>query len=451
MVQDVLAILEACQAEVEPEASLGRVIGLLADRLAAAGASLLMVGDGRLTPICRAGREPSVHVAARASSLPSGVGPEESPHGWQAAWPVRQGESTLAVLAACWRPGANRPPEDAVALGKASASAVASIVAQLRASSGPAAPAGDDATILGTSTAIATVRTAIDRAAAAPFHVLIEGESGAGKELVARAIHARSARRARRFCALNCAALTDDLVEAELFGHARGAFTGAISERVGLFEEADGGTLFLDEVGELSARAQAKLLRAIQEGEIRRLGDTRSRAVDVRIVSATNRALAHDVGEGRFRADLRFRLDVIRIEVPPLRDRPEDLPTLARHFWARAVSRMGSRATLGSDVLGALAQYDWPGNVRELQNVLASVAVAAPRRGAVSLDALPAGIRDCPPPGLTLGEARRQFDAGFVKAALARAGGCRSRAATELGVTRQGLTKLIDRLGIDPG
>jgi two-component system response regulator HydG len=293
------------------------------------------------------------------------------------------------------------------------------------------------------------VRAAIERAGPSPFPVLIEGESGAGKELVARAIHVSSPRKARRFAALNCAALADDLIEAELFGHARGAFTGAIAERPGLFEEADGGTLFLDEVGELSPRAQAKLLRAIQEGEIRRVGETRPRRVDARIVAATNRPLALETEAGRFRNDLRFRLDVIRIEVPPLRSRPEDIPALVMNFWREAAQRVGSQATLGRGALAALARYEWPGNVRELQNVLAALAVAAPRRGTIGASALPSGIAPSAADSLTLDQARRQFDATFVRGALARAGGCRSRAASDLGVTRQGLAKLMERLGID--
>jgi two-component system response regulator HydG len=300
------------------------------------------------------------------------------------------------------------------------------------------------------SEAIARVRTAVETAARAPFRVLIEGESGSGKELVAREIHRLGPRRSRAFCAINCAALTDDLCEAELFGHARGAYTGAISERAGLFEEADGGTLFLDEVGELSPRAQAKLLRALQEGEIRRLGETRPRRVDVRLIAATNRPLADAVEAGIFRADLRYRLDVIHITVPPLRQRADDVPLLAEQFWKRAVEGVGSRAQLSVEAVAALARYDWPGNVRELQNVLSAVAAEAPARGVVRAAALPAGIGTREPPAaVTLEQARRMSDERVVRDALAQAGGHRGRAASALGLTRQGLAKLVDRLQLD--
>jgi len=294
------------------------------------------------------------------------------------------------------------------------------------------------------------VREAIRRAAAAPYCVLIEGESGSGKELVARAIHARSVRRARRFCAINCAALTDDLLEAELFGHARGAFTGAVTERQGLFEEADQGTVFLDEVGELSPRAQAKLLRVLQEGEVRRVGENMPRRVDVRIVAATNRSIAHEVDAGRFRADLRFRLDVIRIAIPPLRDRAEDVPWLVGRIWTEAAGRVGTHASLGDDLVAALARYEWPGNVRELQNVIASLAVHAPRRGRVPPSMLPDHIAAAAVRRTSgLDEARLEFERAFVRAALARAGGRRQRAAEQLRVTRQGLDKIMKRLGIE--
>ncbi len=266
---------------------------------------------------------------------------------------------------------------------------------------------------------------------------------------MARAIHRGGPRRNRGFCTLNCAALPDDLVEAELFGHARGAFTGAIGERAGVFEEAHGGTLFLDEIGELAPRAQAKVLRVIQEGELRRVGENLSRRVDVRIVAATNRDLRREVDEGRFRLDLLYRLDVVHITVPPLRDRREDIAVLAEHFWREAAARVGSRATLSAATIAALARYDWPGNVRELQNVLAALAVRSPRRGVIPPSALPAPFAapSAADPS-KLDDARRTFEERFVRAALVRTGGHRGRAAAELGVTRQGLTKLMTRLGI---
>jgi two-component system response regulator AtoC len=280
--------------------------------------------------------------------------------------------------------------------------------------------------------------------------VLIEGESGSGKELVARAIHAASIRRARRFCALNCAAIADDLVEAELFGHTRGAFTGAVAERLGLFEDAQGGTLFLDEVAELSARVQAKLLRTLQEGEVRRLGESITRKVDARIVAATNRPLEPEAAAGRFRHDLRYRLDVLRIPVPPLRDRIEDLPLLVRHIWSLLAERTGSRAVVSPSLLSHLGSYDWPGNVRELQNVLASIMVAGPPRGVIGPHGLPSHITRATAMAtrLTLAEARRQFEERYVRSALARAGGRPTIAARELGVSRQGLSKLTARLGL---
>jgi two-component system response regulator HydG len=305
--------------------------------------------------------------------------------------------------------------------------------------------------LVGDSAGMQAVRQAVYRAASSPFPVLIEGESGSGKELVARAIHGGSVRRARRFCALNCAALADDLVEAELFGHTRGAFTGAVAERLGLFEDAQGGTLFLDEVAELGTRVQAKLLRTLQEGEVRRLGESTTRRIDARIVAATNRPLAGEVSLGRFRSDLRYRLDVLRIVIPPLRDRLEDLPSLVRHSWALLAERTGSRAVLSPAAFSLLGSYDWPGNVRELQNVLASVMVAAPARGVIGAQVLPAHITRAAAIGArsTLAEARRSFEARYVRAAMARAGGRTLVAARELGVSRQGLTKLLIRLDLE--
>jgi two-component system response regulator HydG len=249
---------------------------------------------------------------------------------------------------------------------------------------------------------------------------------------------------------LNCAAVPDDLLEAELFGYVRGAFTGALVDRHGVFEEAHTGTLFLDEIGELSPRAQAKVLRALQEGELRRVGENMPRRIDVRFVAATNRDLRRAVADDRFRLDLLYRLDVIRITVPPLRDRREDVPLLAERFWREAAARVDCRAVLGAATIAALSRYDWPGNVRELQNVLAALAVRSPRRGVVSPAALPPVFGgDTQTESCRLDSARRTFEERFVRAALVRAGGQRTRAASELGLSRQGLAKLMARLQID--
>jgi DNA-binding NtrC family response regulator/tetratricopeptide (TPR) repeat protein len=368
----------------------------------------------------------------------------------EAAEPVRAGGRTIGCIGARWTAGKAPAEARARAVLRVAAAAAAPAIAALNAP-GPAVVLRTDSpdALLGAGPAAERLRTLIARAAGAPFPVLIEGESGSGKELVARAIHARSGRRGRRFCALNCAAITDDLLEAELFGHARGAFTGAATERAGLFEEADQGTLFLDEAAELSARAQAKLLRVLQEGEVRRVGENLPRRVDVRIVAATNRPLEREVEGGRFRQDLRFRLDVIRIVVPPLRERADEIPAMAERIWRDAAARVGTRATLAPDLVQALARYSWPGNVRELQNVLAALAVHAPPRGRVPSSLLPPRIAETAgrsPVGFD--EARVEFERRFVQAALARAAGRKGVAAAQLGVSRQGLDKMLKRLGI---
>jgi two-component system response regulator HydG len=335
----------------------------------------------------------------------------------------------------------------ALALAAVSASAVRARLDALAArdAEGECAPE-----ILGRSPAVIDLRASLARVAPTSFPVLIEGESGTGKELAARAIHRLSPRREHRLVCVNCAALTDELIEAELFGHSRGAFTGAIGARAGLFEEAHGGTIFLDEVSELSPRGQAKLLRVLQEREIRRVGENTSRRVDVRVVAATNLSLAEAVAAGRFRDDLRFRLAVVRLRLTPLRDRIEDLPLLAHVFWRRALAETGKRAVLGPDALATLMRHGWPGNVRELQNVIAGLAVAAPGRGRVTdrhVRQVISHITNDEPP-VPLETARRGFERRVVTAALARHAGRRSRAARELGLTRQGLAKVMRRLGL---
>jgi DNA-binding NtrC family response regulator len=222
-----------------------------------------------------------------------------------------------------------------------------------------------------------------------------------------------------------------------------------VAERAGLFEEADGGTLFLDEVADLSGRGQAKLLRVLQQHEVRRVGESFSRKVDVRLVTAANRDMRTEAAAGRFRQDLLYRLDVIRIRVPPLRDRPEDIAVLAEHFWRDAAARVGSVARLTHGVLTELTRYHWPGNVRELQNVIAALAVAAPSRGRVRPSLLPpAVISATSVTAVRFTDARTQFERRCIEVALARAAGNRSKAAAELGLSRQGLLKMIARLGV---
>ena len=268
---------------------------------------------------------------------------------------------------------------------------------------------------------------------------MLEGESGVGKELAARAIHQLSARRERGFCDINCAALPDDLLDSELFGHARGAFTGAVVERPGLFESAAGGTVFLDEVADLSLRAQAKLLRVLQQQEVRRLGETFTRRIDVRLVTAANRDLVDEAAAGRFRSDLLYRLDVIRIRIPPLRERPEDVVPTRPALLAGGGPRVGTTASLSHGVLSSLSRYQWQGNVRELQNVMAALAVAAPSRGQVRPHLLSAAITGATAvTSARLGEARAQFEKRFLESALARNSGNRSRAAKELGLSGRG-------------
>jgi transcriptional regulator with GAF, ATPase, and Fis domain len=450
MSTDVVEILRLCQTTDDDQSMLIALCGLVRTRLRAASAGFFVRDRGSLVLLASDGShrlEPA--MATRVFDAGQAVEPHLRNASIEGGVPVRAGGDTIGVLVGRWTLGSAHDLERAGLVLASAATAAGPALAALLTRRGERSVRGD-ADLVGISQAMADIRRSIDRAAASPFAVLIEAESGCGKELVARALHRRSPRRDRPFCTLNCAALPDDLVEAELFGHARGAFTGAVVDRPGVFEEAHTGTLFLDEIGELSARAQAKILRTIQEGELRRVGENASRRIDVRIVSATNRDLRREVAAGRFRLDLLYRLDVVRIAVPPLRTRREDIAILVERFWREAADRIGSRSVLGAATVAALARYDWPGNVRELQNVLASLAVRAPRRGVVQPSALPATFGAAPAAeSWRLHQARRSFEERFVRAALVRTGGHRGRAADELGVTRQGLTKLMARLGID--
>ena len=443
-------LLQECQRAPDDGGAVAAVCAAVVRRLDAASVQVLSAAERRVLAI--EGRPWVAHSSIAAQSLATGM-PAATEAGYEpreAAAPVRYGGDIVAVLAARWTAGATVDGYAAAAVLHAAALAVAAPIRAVLDRIVPAPPPGAWGDLLGESSAAAALRESVTRAARAPFAVLIEGESGSGKELVARAIHRLGPRRDRRFCAINCAALTDELVEAELFGHAKGAFTGAAAERSGLFEEADGGTLFLDEVGELSARAQAKLLRALQEGEVRRVGENFSRRIDARIVAATNRRLEAEVAEGRFRSDLRFRLDVIRISVPSLRERPGDIPLLATQFWNDASTRVGSRATLSGDALAALARHDWPGNVRELQNVVAWIAVHSPPRGRIGPSALPSHVAGATAAAAgSIEAARDEFERRFIRAALAGANGQVAKAAQALGITRQGLAKMIRRLRIE--
>ena len=446
----VAELVDTAQRAADDAAALERVLEVMCERLETPSA-VLLAGPNGSRVLAQCGRPWREHSITGRRALETGltVVVDKAVQPPEAAEPVKYAGNTIAAVACRWTAGA--PVDAAAAAVYLSAAALAlSSHAQMLLDVREAPPHAAWGDLVGDSPAAVSLREAVLRAARAPFPVLIEGESGSGKELVARAIHRLGARRDRRFCAINCAAITDELVEAELFGHARGAFTGAASERPGLFEEADGGSLFLDEIGELSVRAQAKLLRVLQDGEVRRVGENLPRRVDVRLIAATNRRLEHEVEAGRFRADLRFRLDVVRITVPALRDRVADIAVLAAKFWQDASARVGSRATLGPDALAALSRYGWPGNVRELQNAIAWIAVHAPRRGRVGASLLPARVAASAPLSTgTFEAAREDFERRFVRAALAQTGGHRARTAHALGLSRQGLAKMLKRLGIE--
>jgi len=307
--------------------------------------------------------------------------------------------------------------------------------------------------IVGRSDAIRTLLAEIELAGPSPARVLIQGEHGTGKELVARALHAASLRRGMPFVAVNCSAIPEELIESELFGHERGAFTGASQARRGCFEEAHGGTLFLDEVGDLSARAQTKLLRVLQEGELSRVGGNRVIRVDVRVIAATNRNLAERAKTGVFREDLYFRLAVVPIAVPPLRSRREDIALLIDHFAAQLAKEAGVKPrTFTDEAIDLLTCYAFPGNVRELSNLVERLTIMAPgpRIGREQVAAVLPQAESAPANTARLADAMRTFERSQIEAALEHAGGSMTEAAARLGLERSHLYKKVKKLGLDP-
>jgi DNA-binding NtrC family response regulator len=314
--------------------------------------------------------------------------------------------------------------------------------------------------IVGRSLAMLDVYKMVARVAPSMSTVLVIGESGTGKELVARAIHNHSPRAAGPFVAVNCTALAETLLESELFGHAKGAFTGAVSSKRGLFEEAQGGTLFLDEIGDVNQKMQAQLLRVLQEGEIRRVGGLEPIRVDVRVVAATNRDLEEEVEKGRFREDLYFRINVVTIRLPPLRERREDIPLLVEHFLAKYARREGRQdAGIADEALGMIQRYAWPGNVRELENVVER-ALALSKSGIILPSDLPVEIsgqsgRPQPITPASIIDDRptlAELEQRYINLILQQEGGNKKRAAEILGIDRRTLYRTLGRVsGEKPG
>ena len=316
-----------------------------------------------------------------------------------------------------------------------------------------------DRAIVAASDGMINLLEMLDRTAGYKSTVLVTGESGTGKEVIARAIHSQSTRREAPFIAVNCGAIPENLLESELFGHAKGAFTGANRAHRGLFAEAHEGTLFLDEIAEMPTSLQVKLLRAIQEEEIRPVGDTKSTQIDVRVIAATARDLEKEIETGRFREDLFYRLNVVRLEVPPLRERREDIPLLVDHFLSRFREQLGKNVrSVADDALEQLVAYAWPGNVRELENLIER-AVILSDGDTVEASALPAVVGATPRPSSSdeafdahedfcLKRARQAFEAKFIRRALVKTGGNRTHAAKLLEVSHRALLYKIKDYGI---
>jgi two-component system nitrogen regulation response regulator NtrX len=311
--------------------------------------------------------------------------------------------------------------------------------------------------LIGSSDAMVALRAALDRAAASGARVLITGENGTGKELAARALHAGSPRAAGPFVKVNCAAIPRDLIESELFGHEKGAFTGATARKIGKVEAADGGTLLLDEVGDMAADAQAKLLRVLEENEVERVGGNKPIAVDVRVLAATNQDLPKAIAEGRFREDLFYRLNVVPVRMPALRERPGDIPGLVDHFRGAFTEETGRAAPqLTGGALAALQAWTWPGNVRELRNVIERLSImtegdriSESEARAVLGEARPGeAAAAAPPSDLPLRELLELTERTAIERALEAAGGTVSEAARALGLDRANLHRKMRRLGV---
>ncbi len=309
-------------------------------------------------------------------------------------------------------------------------------------------------TLLGETPSMVRLREEIARVAPTDARVLITGDNGTGKELVARALHSLSPRKKSPLVEVNCAAIPEELIESELFGHVRGSFTGASAERAGKFEEADGATLFLDEVGDMSAKTQAKVLRALQDGRFTRVGGTKTIESDARVISATNKSLPEEIRQGRFREDLFFRLAVVPLTVPSLRDRADDVPLLASHFLHECAAKSGKRPKVFSDLaLKKLRGYVWPGNVRELKNLVERLFIMSPGDTIDARD-LPAEIVETdamaiPEHFASLRQARDDFERRFILGALRRNRGNVSRTAEELGIERSNFYRKLKGYGID--
>jgi DNA-binding NtrC family response regulator len=373
------------------------------------------------------------------------------------------GDSTAQTAAECMRAGAfyylTKPFEAHQLSSMVQSAARHSQLRRELAGARRSPPAAE--LLIGTSPAMRRLRDALDRLAQQAVPILIQGDSGTGKELVARALHERGPRASKRFVALNCSAIPESLIDSELFGHTRGAFTGATTDRQGVFVEADRGTLFLDEIGDMPMAVQGRLLRVLQEGEVRALGGSGVRHVDVRVVAASNIDLAAAAEQQRFRQDLFYRLNVVSLRIPALRERDGDLPLLAAHFLRKHGG--ADPPTLSPDALDALIAYSWPGNVRELENALHS-AIALRVGDVIGVEALPAHVagrrgtlatmiaNDIGETDVPLTEAKRRASAAFerryLERVMARANGSVTVAARIAGLDRTNFRRLLQKYGL---